>query len=304
MLPEERVLIAPLEGEEDNLASTNPPCVAGCLVDYQRRMQRLAAAHVDCLDTISADSVMERSPRQSANRYAVIPVTAKHNLRQASLDGHTYFPVEAKLQATSGGRVLVESDDFGWAPGLGDRIKLRPEVDPNNPNMPEGIFGLDLSLGKVIDSPEIPVTQPFFSFSLVRKTFKPEIHQKVGIAIIFTEDSKPTEKTIQGCGGPVKLKDFDENLKMEDIYGTPGQVNIYTGKITYVSDYHIEYDINTFSGCSGAVVFLLDQNQPEGVHQCDWGKAIVIHSSGHPSRFNRNYGFLLHAHPELADITC
>ena len=112
----------------------------------------------------------------------------------------------------------MESDDFGWAPGPGDRIKLRiklrPEVDPKNPNMmPEGIFGLDVSLGAVIDSPEIPVTQPFFSFSLVRKTFKPEIHQKVGIAVIFTEDSKPTEKTIRGCGGSVKPRaSFSESL--------------------------------------------------------------------------------------------
>lgn len=37
---------------------------------------------------------------------------------------------------------------------------------------------------------------------------------------------------------------------------------------------HIEYNINSFTGCSRAVVFLLDKGQPEdSVQECDYAGA-------------------------------
>jgi hypothetical protein len=56
-------------------------------------------------------------------------------------------------------------------------------------------------------------------------------------------------------------------------------VTIYTGKISYVGEHHIEYDINTYRGCSGAIVFLLEHNeQPPTVEERDSGKAIDGHA--------------------------
>ena len=78
---------------------------------------------------------------------------------------------------------------------------------------------------------------------------------------------------------------------LEGIYGRPDAVNIYTGQITLVGEKHIEYDINTFTGCSGAIVFLLDQGQPDSVDPTDYGKAIAVHSGAHPSLLDRNFGF-------------
>jgi hypothetical protein len=46
---------------------------------------------------------------------------------------------------------------------------------------------------------------------------------------------------------------------IKNIFSKPGVVNIYTGKLLCVGTRHIEYDINSFTGCSGAVVFLLDE---------------------------------------------
>jgi hypothetical protein len=63
---------------------------------------------------------------------------------------------------------------------------------------------------------------------------------------------------------------------------------------------HIEYDNNSFTGCSGAVVFFLDENQPEdSVQQCDWGAAVAIHAGAHPSQGDRNDGFMIQHHASL-----
>ena len=60
-----------------------------------------------------------------------------------------------------------------------------------------------------------------------------------------------------------------------------------------MADHHIKYDINSFAGCSGAVVFLLDVNQPGSVREDDHGKAIAIHAGAHPTLVNRNLGLKL-----------
>lgn len=51
--------------------------------------------------------------------------------------------------------------------------------------------------------------------------------------------------------------------------------------------------MNSFTSCSGAIVFLLDEGQPEGVMAKDHGKAIAIHAGGHPTLSNRNVAFKL-----------
>ena len=62
------------------------------------------------------------------------------------------------------------------------------------------------------------------------------------------------------------------------IYGPPGVVSIYTGKITKVHDHHLEHDINTYEGCSGGLLVLLDcQDQLTSVLKGDLDKAIALH---------------------------
>jgi hypothetical protein len=38
--------------------------------------------------------------------------------------------------------------------------------------------------------------------------------------------------------------------------------------------------MDSFTGCAGAVVFLLDENQPKSVKKLDRGRAIAIHAGG------------------------
>ena len=113
------------------------------------------------------------------------------------------------------------------------------------------------------------------------------------------EESKPTRETIAGA-----FDDDEADISTEDIeriFGKPGKVNIYTGEITYVGLHHIEYDINTFTSCSGACVFLLDKNQPDSVDPADWGKVVAIHSGAHPTLGDRNFGFKINSHSSFAD---
>ena len=70
------------------------------------------------------------------------------------------------------------------------------------------------------------------------------------------------------------------NLEQEQInaiFGIADEVNFLTGTITGISETSIFHDINSYRGCSGAVVFLL-----EGEHQ---GKAIAVHVGSPKSIF-------------------
>ncbi len=71
-------------------------------------------------------------------------------------------------------------------------------------------------------------------------------------------------------------------------------MNILTGKVTAVDENMIVYDMNSFGGCSGAIIFLLDKDQRESVRPEDVGKAIAIHSGPHwDETLNRNVAFKL-----------
>ena len=102
----------------------------------------------------------------------------------------------------------------------------------------------------------------------------------------------------------MKLPDFKQEDIEKNIFGLPDQLNIYTAAaparrseiLWYVGQNFIEYDINSLSGCVGAVVILLDKNQPPSVEEAGHGKAVSIHSGAHPTiilpSLDRNYGFL------------
>jgi hypothetical protein len=78
------------------------------------------------------------------------------------------------------------------------------------------------------------------------------------------------------------------------VFGSPGNVNIlYTGEIILAGDCYIEYDINSFTGCAGAIVFLLAENLHGSVQEGDYGNAIAVHGGAHPTLTNRNLGFQL-----------
>ena len=106
-----------------------------------------------------------------------------------------------------------------------------------------------------------------------RADYKFSVGQKIAMAVFRDYDIDPKD-----TGVPTITPE-----KIIEVLGEKNEVNIYTGEIKRVTDDNqcFEHDINAFCGCSGAVVFLLDQ-QPKGVGvlQEDHGKAIAVHAGG------------------------
>jgi hypothetical protein len=68
--------------------------------------------------------------------------------------------------------------------------------------------------------------------------------------------------------------------KLQTIFGYAKHINIYTGEIVGVYENRIEHNINTYTGVSGAAIFLLDNPtlQHPSVKKGDYGKVIAIHA--------------------------
>ena len=217
-------------------------------------------------------------------QFSIFPVTAKHNLR--SFINDPAYGLEARsadlLLPMEQGRAIITFSDLDWS----------YESVSSVSSIREGFswrFGVDITVGKRIESYTDGITSGHASFKLVRDDFLFEKGQRIGIAVFMR--SKPTLITARHSTEHPLVNVSDDDLRR--IFGSPGNVNIYTGKITLVGDHHIEYDINSYTGCSGAVVFLLDVNQPRSVREDDYGKAIAIHAGAHPTLVNRNLGFKL-----------
>lgn len=314
-----------LEMEE---AAENPTGISECLVNFDRAVLDWGFGHVDNQEAVSKLLVRESSqnavhfsfpfpcnpnkdgPKLDMPRVVLFvgktfnrALWERHPGAQFSLSRPSKTFVKStciiRLQPvfrlqTPGAEVDFDSGDLDWLPKLADSIDLRAGVEARSAVCP---WGFDVSVGRLISEPENPATDARLAFTKVRSNFNLKDGQKVGIAVLFSEDSKPKASTIAGAF------DFDLPVNEADIrriYGRSGEVNIYTGKIKYVGVTYIVYDINSFTGCSGAVVFLLDEHQPEdSVQECDYGKAVAIHAGAHPSQGDRNYGFMLKHHPSL-----
>lgn len=116
------------------------------------------------------------------------------------------------------------------------------------------------------------------SFEAVGSSFEYRIGQKVGMAVYHNCAFDFSNDNVYTHNG------WDKNqLSQSNIFrlcGNDYSVSIYTGEITAVSTDQkaFQHDINTFTGCSGAIVFLLDKNQDGLVGEHQSGKAIGIHA--------------------------
>lgn len=209
----------------------------------------------------------------NGSRYKVIPVTAKHNMK-------------ADL-----GRELLQIKIFSPLLNTRKRVKF-PEIGLSALEQPlvlTGLggwdddkvlpFGWDFTFGDAIETPGNGFTSKLTSFEVVRHDFMIEKGQKVGICVWRSDDRIYND--IEGTSG--KMSEEEE----KKFYGPAKVPVIQTGEVTGVYGNHKEvfaHNINTYEGCSGAVIFLLDKDQPpESVEEegGDYGRAIGIHAAGY-----------------------
>lgn len=223
----------------------------------------------------------------SKPHYEVTPITAKHNLRKIENTDHAFYPADATIAS-----VYLKSDlserqlnfnDLNVSV-LNQKMVLRQCILRDA----EWNFGIDVSVGDTVTSREEGITNERASFELASGDYDYKRGQKVGIAVFNTV--QPTAKSASpDPSAPLNLKPEE----LLEIYGKHMETKVYAGEITWVGEHHIEYDINSFEGCSGAIVFLLDEKQDASVPTHDYGRAIAIHAGTHPLLSDRNFGFKL-----------
>jgi hypothetical protein len=242
----------------------------------------------DCQVGLLRRQRLPQFPGSRTTHHAFIPVTAKHNLCRRYDSGVTKNVKEVYmgLMDTQHEDLRLTFREANWEVTEADEITLR-ETETNKVTWK---YGLDIVFGKKVNLSVEGVTNIDYSFELVRPGFVCEKGMRIGIAAY--QAKPPTKESVSR--NPKRPIDISQD-KLAMIFGKPERVNIYTGTITFAdpTQPHIEYDINSFTGCSGAIVFLLDKGQPEGVKEIDHGKAFAIHAGGHPILANRNIAFKL-----------
>jgi hypothetical protein len=205
--------------------------------------------------------------------YEAMPVTAKHNLELAE-DDRAYL--RASVKFVDGAEKDVSMPDGGCT--MTGEVEVRSGM--NDTVAPLFWAAGEVSFGREIVRPNSSLTKKPRLFVKAPGTFRLQVGHKIGMAVYHTFDI-----THADAGAPI-------SVRLTDIYGPKHQVCIYTGEVTEVSEQSDTFchSINAFEGCSGAVVFLLDQGQDAPQEVAD-GMAVGIHVGGLDR--NNNIGFML-----------
>jgi hypothetical protein len=263
------------------------------LVEPKRSMSLLGVARVDDPDAVSQTLAEDVSKKAFKLLVTIHQMDSEGEtrryecqvglIREGSLDALTVRPVTAKHNIANA-RVEGVLEQFRMAELLIPKTGIQKHV--------ELVFQesgcaytdhneCDVTWGQQVEHSTLVLHSS--SFQRARDDFRCEPGQKVAI-VIYSENGATPDSALAPPGYTQE--------ELERIYGKANQINILTGVITEVGPDYICYNINTFGGCSGAVVFLLDKEQPDSVKPRDWGKAIAVHIGPHPSS-RSNMAFLL-----------
>ena len=205
------------------------------------------------------------------SRYKVFPVTAKHNM-SANL-GRELFGTKVFSPVLNSCK-RVTFPDKGCKKLETPLVYKGSGIDDDDKVLP---YGLDFTFGVAIEDPRNDFTSKTTSFRVVPHDFKIEKGQKIGICVWRSKDRISDE--VEGTTG--KLSEEEE----KKFYGPARVPVILTGEVKAVYGDRRQvfaHNINTYAGCSGAIIFLLDKDQPpESVQDIDWGLAIGVQAAGY-----------------------
>lgn len=214
-------------------------------------------------------------PKHPMSRYKATPVTALHNVvSERNKDGDIEIFQNTTLTSPDyKSRTIQDWTRAGENANSLNEYKIRSGADGDDGYV-GWEYGLDFDTAGEIDVEDSAFTEKDRAFELVRGDYRFKVGHKIGI-VVFRDFVIKSEDT----GAVPDMTDEE----IEKAFGKLNSVNIYTGEITRVVDdeFSFEHNVNTFEGCSGAIVFLLDKNQDrESVLEQDEGKAIAVHVGG------------------------
>ena len=232
-----------------------------------RKRQAVAGTHPE-------RPTAEVSSGLRSSRFEAIPITCIHNIEDDVDHNVTWEFQRSTLTAVSeNARYEVNFEKARYTPAPEESVVLRPS-DTNDEAITWDCH--DVTTAPKIDNAAAHLTRKNLSFQKVtRNDFEFRVGQKIGMVVYRNFEVTPED------AGMSRNSITAEELRQ--IFGTENRVNIYTGQITKVSlgKKAFEHNINTFRGCSGAVIFLLDVDQEGcGVIESDYGKAIAVHVGG------------------------
>ena len=188
----------------------------------------------------------------------------------------------------------------GWIKNATHAIELRDGATWSN--------GFDLTLGPVIDENTAsamfsdPVQARMLSavigrighYEVVNEDFSYDLDLKIGIVVYSPPgiDKEEAFSEVQGGLASIQIESPSSwanvvqgnEARIRAVLGEPDTVMIYTGHIVFDGSHHIEYNANSFKGCSGAIVIVMDRNHPH------FGKALAVHA-GYCQALGKNIAF-------------
>ena len=234
---------------------------------------------------------------ESEQRVPAIPITALHHVVNDTVKGVKYNAsgVPVMMNSHTGTTKALEfqrkGDDIDRSETI--NVELISDAENSSVEIIRWKYGIDISCGDPARKKAFEFTDPNLSFEVVGPNFEYKIGQRIGMAVYrnYAFDFISTgENDIYANNG------WDRSLSKDDIFqvfGRDHSVSIYTGVITHLSSEGktFGHDINTYKGCSGAIVFLLDKNQDGLIADDDAGKAIAIHVGCGPRSTKTNIAF-------------
>jgi hypothetical protein len=211
--------------------------------------------------------------RLPPSRFEVTPTTALHNVIDYPLKDEYFSACMISWSDPPGAYPNLQFSDITRQISAADRIELA------SPNPDDEIDALvwkayDISRGTTIADAAKDITQKRLSFEKIPDTLAITEGMKVGIVVYRTFD-------IDSDDTGVSLSEAD----LKKLFGETNSVCVFTGEITVVHDNQygsFEHSINTYRGCSGAIIFLLDKNQQTEEILLHRGKAVGVHAGGKP----------------------
>lgn len=158
-------------------------------------------------------------------------------------------------------------------------------------------YGIDIawasvSLDQYFYGEEGPDLEAFRNNSFKRDQQPLAAGDQVGIAIYTTQQVTIESVASENNG---YRPDVDAgNINLQELYGPALCITIYTGRILWVGEHHIEYEMNTFKGCTGAIVFRLEpdiRGLNTGAELDTWRPTVVAIHAGHEPKLGANIGF-------------
>ena len=218
-----------------------------------------------------------------SSRFTVTPVTALHNVATETDPNGSGDVIEyagSEIVSPVGSRQVQDFERAGFEIAReGDVAVLIRQLQTSENGSVEKFswkYGHDVTSAGKISNPRSHFTKKSLSFEkMERQEFRFQVGQKIGITVY-----RQFVVTAVDAGMPPNTLTED---RLREIYGRENEVNVYTGQITHVAPggNAFEHNINTFAGCSGAIVFLLDRDQDgNGTIREDYSKAIAIHAGG------------------------